>query len=93
MLADDRVVELWSKLSNQFNVHVHSIGVGKDAVGDEITVVTVDDKTDPAIIKTLPDKHYNERVQYVTGGQPVAGPARIPCGQTGHVCGCKSPNP
>jgi hypothetical protein len=95
MLADHKVVALWQKLSNEFNVHVRSIGVGKDPAGDEITVVAVDDKTDPAVIATLPDKWANERVQYVTAAQAVAGPAKIPCGQTGHQCQCgsKAPNP
>ncbi len=91
MLTDDKAIDLWKKISNEFNVHVRSVGAGLDN-GDEITVVIVDDKTDPAIIQTLPQTFANERVKYQTGG-PVN--AQKDCGQPGHqcVCGTGTPKP
>lgn len=66
MLADDKIIQLWGQLANQFNVLVRSIGTGLKG-GNECTVVTVDDKTDPAVIKTLPQTFANEDVIYETG--------------------------
>ena len=88
MLTDDKAIDLWKKLSNEFNVHVNSIGIGKDN-GDDVTVVMVDDKTDPAVIPTLPQVFANQKVKYETGAapQPLAG-----CGQPGHQCVC-APKP
>lgn len=88
MLTDDKKLAFWEQLSNAFNVHVRGIDVGmKD--GDEITVVTVDDKTDPAVIAGLPKEFANEVVHYKTSG-PVAVAG---CGQPGHNCLCGMPSP
>ncbi len=85
MLSDDKVVKFWQELSNAFNVHVRAIGVGMTAGGDECTVVTLDDKTDAAVIALLPKKFANEQVEYKTSG-PIA--AFAGCGQAGHQCAC-----
>ena len=90
MLTDDKTIQFWQQLSNAFNVHVRAIGVGKDAAGDEITVVTLDDQTDPVVIAGLPQKFANERVEYKTSG-PIA--AFGGCGQVVHQCACGTPKP
>lgn len=92
MLADNKIVEFWTELSNVFNVHVRSIGTGMTQNGNECTVVIVDDQTDPAVIAGLPKKFANEEVEYKTGAAVVAQPA---CGQPGHqcVCGTLTPKP
>lgn len=89
MLADDKTLKLWRELSNAFNVHVRDITVGmKDH--NECTVVIVDNKTDPAVIATLPKKFANEQVEYKTGGPIVAFAG---CGQPGHQCACGTGSP
>lgn len=85
MLADDKKLDFWKQLSNAFNVHVRDIDAGRTARGNEITVVTLDEKTDPAVITGLPVKFANEQVEYKTSG-PIAGVAG--CGQVGHQCAC-----
>lgn len=90
MLSDDKTIKLWQQLSNAFNVHVRDIGVGRQANGDECTLVTLDDKTDPVVISGLPKKFANEKVEYQTSG-PIASYAG--CGQPGHQCACGSVTP
>lgn len=71
MLTDDKTIDFWTKLSNEFNVHVRSIGVGMKN-GDECLVVVVDDKTAPQVIDTLPKTYARHQVQYKTGAAPQA---------------------
>lgn len=96
MLTDDKIAALWGKLSNEFNVHVRSIGTGMTKDGNECTVVTVDDKTPRDTVAGLPPKYANEQVEYFLGGEvvPYKGDAvNPPCGAAGHQCGCDTQTP
>jgi hypothetical protein len=72
MLQDYQTIKLWKELSNTFNVHVRNIEVGRTAIGNECTLVTVDEKTDPSVLATLPKEFVNEEVQYKTSGPDKA---------------------